>query len=319
MLSLILALSIAPLTLAVYNPLDSIDYLTASALSSETPSSILSWTCGAACRNLTGYHPYFSHVFNISVNESLAFSMIYQPCTKKFITAFRGTSALSQLQLEIQDSDPVSYELADIPGAQAVGYFYTRYSQFLRETLLKKIQQAHKNFPRFQFIFTGHSLGGALTTLAAFDVVSSGYLPARKVRVYNYGSPRVGNQALAQAIAKAIPDFYRVVHWEDIVPHLPPCVTDPAGQCVPHNMTDSKRWPVWHTGHEVFYNEDNTNYTLCKKEEDPKCSDQFSLNVTTWKDHFFYMGRIVSVSGNATLDLSIVQQLDTLTKQVLGL
>ena len=111
--------------------------------------------------------------------------MIYQLCTKKFVTAFRGTSALTQLQLEIQNSDPISDELTDIPGALAVEYFYTRYSQVIRHTLLKKIREAYKYFPRFQFIFTGHSLGGTLTTLAAFDVVSSGYIPARKVKMNN--------------------------------------------------------------------------------------------------------------------------------------
>lgn len=67
----------------------------------------------------------------------------------------------------------------------------------------------------FQFISTDYSLGAALATLASYDAVSSEYLPTRQVTVYNFGSPRVGNQVLANAISKAIPDFYRVVHWED--------------------------------------------------------------------------------------------------------
>lgn len=316
----ILILCSASITLAVYNPIASYDYLTASILTYSTPSDVLSWTCGAPCQNLTGYRPYYSNVFNISANESLAFSMIYQPCTRKFVTAFRGTDSEYQLELEESQAKNVTYNLTNISGAEAVEYFYNGYTQLLRETFLQKIKNAFKSFPMFQFIFTGHSLGAALATLASFDAVTSGYLPARHVAVYNFGSPRVGNQALANAITKAIPDFYRVVHWEDIVPHLPPCVTsNVTGQCVPHTKPGNDRWPVWHAGQEIFYNEAMTNYTVCKEPEDPKCSDQFSLNDTTFRDHFFYLGRVIGIVDNATADVSIIAELDALTKKALGL
>lgn len=38
---------------------------------------------------------------------------------------------------------------------------------------------------------------------------------------YTYGQPRVGNAAYAQAFA-GLSSEYRVVHYADIVPHLPP-------------------------------------------------------------------------------------------------
>lgn len=40
-------------------------------------------------------------------------------------------------------------------------------------------------------------------------------------RLCRYGQPRVGNPAFANAFADSIGE-YRVVHYADIVPHLPP-------------------------------------------------------------------------------------------------
>jgi predicted lipase len=41
-------------------------------------------------------------------------------------------------------------------------------------------------------LFTGHSLGGALATLAALDVKRQ-INPSNTVYFYTYGCPRVGN------------------------------------------------------------------------------------------------------------------------------
>ena len=46
-----------------------------------------------------------------------------------------------------------------------------------------------------RFGVAGHSLGGALATLAALDIKRK--LPGLKLRVYTFGSPRTGNHAFA--------------------------------------------------------------------------------------------------------------------------
>lgn len=63
--------------------------------------------------------------------------------------------------------------------------------------------------------FSGHSLGGALATLAA-----ARFGPGRFRGLYTYGCPRVGDAAFA-ALFDGQPSF-RVVHHEDIVPRVPP-------------------------------------------------------------------------------------------------
>lgn len=62
---------------------------------------------------------------------------------------------------------------------------------------------------------TGHSLGGALATVAARDLVHKGGIAA----CYTFGSPRVGNDEWTGDIKTPI---YRLVNAADCVTMLPP-------------------------------------------------------------------------------------------------
>ncbi len=67
---------------------------------------------------------------------------------------------------------------------------------------------------------TGHSLGGALATHAAVQLVSQGI---NVEALYTYGSPRVGDNKFStwfDALVKSVK--VRVSHGRDPVPHLPP-------------------------------------------------------------------------------------------------
>ena len=66
----------------------------------------------------------------------------------------------------------------------------------------------------------GHSLGGALATLTAFDVAATAKLPAP--RSFTYASPRTGDATFASAYNRLVPLTTRVVNRLDIVPQTPP-------------------------------------------------------------------------------------------------
>jgi predicted lipase len=68
---------------------------------------------------------------------------------------------------------------------------------------------------------TGHSLGAANAALCGFDLASTGFVPSDRLYVYTYGEPRVGNKVFAQMFDKIVPNAWRLVHYADLVPHLP--------------------------------------------------------------------------------------------------
>eukprot|EP01135_Chromosphaera_perkinsii_P007866 Nk52_evm58s1020 gene=Nk52_evmTU58s1020 len=66
---------------------------------------------------------------------------------------------------------------------------------------------------------TGHSLGGALASLLAFEISCKYGIPSI---VYTFGSPRVGNRAFASKFNVAVPRCYRICMDGDVVTGLPP-------------------------------------------------------------------------------------------------
>ncbi|KAM0479979.1 hypothetical protein ACHAPX_004558 [Trichoderma viride] len=80
------------------------------------------------------------------------------------------------------------------------------------------ISQAVAANPGFSIVTTGHSLGGAVATLAAADLRTQGY----SIDIYTYGSPRVGNDVFANFVTAQPGGEFRVTHVDDPVPRLPP-------------------------------------------------------------------------------------------------
>lgn len=72
--------------------------------------------------------------------------------------------------------------------------------------------------PDYKFIVTGHSLGGAVATLAAAYLRRSGFV----ADAYTFGAPRVGNDHFANFMTSLPGGQWRVTHRDDPVPRLPP-------------------------------------------------------------------------------------------------
>jgi triacylglycerol lipase len=84
--------------------------------------------------------------------------------------------------------------------------------QSVRELVVERLATARD---QNQLVwFTGHSLGGAIATLAGRDVPAK----SRPMTIHTFGSPRVGDPAFA---SKYRPNLMRFVNEDDIVPHLP--------------------------------------------------------------------------------------------------
>jgi len=86
----------------------------------------------------------------------------------------------------------------------------------------EQLQEVIRPLSCRHIIVTGHSLGGALATIAALDLqynITS--QSGQEIAVYTYGAPRVGNRALVDSFRSRVPQSYRFVYGRDLITHLP--------------------------------------------------------------------------------------------------
>ena len=88
----------------------------------------------------------------------------------------------------------------------------------VRDRLLAAVREVTVN----KLIVTGHSLGGALSTVAALDIqYNITQHTQQQLEAYSFGSPRVGNDALTESFERRVPENYRFVYGWDLVTQIP--------------------------------------------------------------------------------------------------
>jgi len=88
-------------------------------------------------------------------------------------------------------------------------------------SVMAAITQARAEHPDYKIVATGHSLGGALASLAAGVLRSQGVT----VDLYTYGAPKVGLEGVSKYLSRTDMGLnFRVTHKNDPVPKLPPAL-----------------------------------------------------------------------------------------------
>ncbi|WP_299494681.1 lipase family protein [uncultured Shewanella sp.] len=130
-------------------------------------------------------------------------------CPQFLILSFRGTESDSLEDIKT-DAKAVTTQCSS-GGRVHVGFnqAYEKVEQSLT-LALNKIGQKQK-----PLLITGHSLGGALATIAAKRLIHEGGIAA----CYTFGSPRVGDETWVMSIKTPI---YRLVNAADCVTMMPP-------------------------------------------------------------------------------------------------
>ncbi|KAJ1364084.1 hypothetical protein KIN20_024091 [Parelaphostrongylus tenuis] len=82
--------------------------------------------------------------------------------------------------------------------------------------------RASEKFKDYELWIVGHSLGGAIASLAASYIEKMKVFDGDRIKLVTFGQPRTGDVDFAKAHGKQIPYSFRVTHSRDIVPHLPP-------------------------------------------------------------------------------------------------
>lgn len=88
----------------------------------------------------------------------------------------------------------VDYESEECPGCKVHSGFFYIWNSF-KDDILPYIKELSTKVKTKNILITGHSLGGAIATIAAFELRLR---YGDHIEMINFGSPRVGNEAFAQ-------------------------------------------------------------------------------------------------------------------------
>ncbi|WAR20408.1 LIP1-like protein [Mya arenaria] len=138
-------------------------------------------------------------------------------------------------------------------------YFHYAFNKLYDPCIKESIRKLAKQYNNYTVVVTGHSLGGAMASLAAVALIQDGIVHKSRVSLYTYGMPRAGNKKFAYLHDKRIERSWRIVHYKDIVARIPPRITF-----------------AYHHGREIYYPSPNmtitSKYVECQGNEDKECS-----------------------------------------------
>ncbi|KAH8693530.1 putative extracellular triacylglycerol lipase [Talaromyces proteolyticus] len=179
-------------------------------------------------------------------------ALSHPPFAGRIVVAFRGTYSLTNTIIDLSavpqeyvpypgDGDDKLYQrifteiaVIDYPAkcnnCTVHSGFWTSWKN-TRDTVLSAVLHAKKQYPEYEIVLVGHSLGGAVAALAGLEMGLHGLNP----QVTTFGEPRVGNTEFAAFINtvfnlsfhdSAYADrndmrYRRVTHVNDPVPLLP--------------------------------------------------------------------------------------------------
>lgn len=251
-----------------------------SAVYTNDLSQLFTWTC-EKCGDLTEGFEVIELI--IDVKNCLEAYVGFASDMNAVVVAFRGTQENS-IQNWIEDLfwKQLDFDYPGMTEAKVHSGFYSAYhNTTLRDGVINGIQKAREAYGNIPIMVTGHSMGGAMASFCALDLIVNYGL--KDVTLLTFGQPRIGNAVFASHFKKYLPNAIRVTNAHDIVPHLPPYYQYFRQKTYHHFPRE-----VW--VHNIGL--DSLVYPIeqiCDDSgEDPTCSRSVSGNSV--QDHIHYLG-----------------------------
>ena len=180
-------------------------------------------------QSYTGFSCFdWSEIYEISNEKTCTQLAILTDIEGEIVICFRGSESRTDwsINLDWQQSKDVFKCLTD-PQEQIVlnsdrsGIKVHRgfYRSYL--SVREKIYHYLSTHSRTRVSLTGHSLGGAIATICAYDLAKHLSSEIKALEVYTFGAPRVGNRFFYKEYSKLVPSSHHYVNGGDIVPRLP--------------------------------------------------------------------------------------------------
>ncbi|KAK0100363.1 hypothetical protein ONS95_008317 [Cadophora gregata] len=198
---------------------------------------------------------------------------------KAIVISYKGTKSLANLIADLLIPKESCSEL--VKGCKLhQGFFYAWGD--VKSTTMRAVRSAKATYPSYSIVLTGHSLGGAVATIAAAYLRKEGYA----CDVYSYGSPRVGNEAFVNFVDAQAGAHYRVTHTDDPIPRYP-------GRTFGFYHTSPEFWLSTGSAKTTSYN--LPDIKVCTGTKNGNCNAGTS-NIF-WTAHSYYFQDVSVCSG----------------------
>jgi hypothetical protein len=206
--------------------------------SGELPNSPFSSATALGLYNLD----HFDVVWERASNTKAIIGWTDDPSCATIVIAFRGTASttnvLSDLQIWRRHPLEIGAPLLGTAPLVHQGFLKMYTKNGFHDRLLNKVEhilnrcqesvEAQKNKndgdmknsmrPPIKVMLTGHSLGGALSILCSYDIVTRTPCAAYDIDIscYTFGAPRVGNTSWARDYNSKIPETWQIINSDDV-------------------------------------------------------------------------------------------------------
>ena len=148
--------------------------------------------------------------------------LYHNPISQTTVMAFHGTSNAADWRTDMELQQIQNSLNSDSKNKEKVHKGFLKRYTFMQPDIKKLINKYNESTREGGWFVAGHSLGGAVATLVAYDQKDNfSSLP----HIYTFGQPRVGNSEFAKKMDSMYPSgAYRVVNTSDVITLLPPPV-----------------------------------------------------------------------------------------------
>ncbi|KAJ9052272.1 hypothetical protein DSO57_1035853 [Entomophthora muscae] len=199
---------------------------------------------------------------------------------KRIVISFRGTNNKRNVLMDLLlIRQPLSYA-NDTDVTVSTGFLSTMESLDFITPLQRLIGGGQ--YADYKIAFVGHSLGAAVASLALIKAQATLDIDWKRLELYTYGEPRVGNSNFARWFNQKPIASARVVNN-----------TDPVSLAISTTISDYRHHmnELWIEGPPDSY---KLNICSTDQLEDPDCSYKISPKKYTEWEHSIYFGVYVS-------------------------
>ncbi|KAJ3096756.1 hypothetical protein HDU97_005588 [Phlyctochytrium planicorne] len=181
----------------------------------------LKWTPPTLLRVLRGQVVSPTDPSETAINAGLLAAVTYNTTTRTAAVVFRGSKDVDNFIVDAKAIKETSYNGIGFHAGFLAAY--QTLEPLVAKELIRVLTSPDACPVCDTVVFTGHSLGAAMATIATYVFITNNTISDKKIRLITFGSPRVSTSAMWDTIEKSekVVEQIRLVNGQDVVPTIP--------------------------------------------------------------------------------------------------